>query len=166
MRVLRVLLALGIPALFASVSQAQAPNSQGSVNGQGHDAAHCAMRAALHPGAVINKCDPPPVVTPPPPPSGASITGTVYNSNTGVGLPGWTVLLGGDFSATAITDASGHYSFTGLSAGNYTVCEVMQAGFSESYPSPGYASCGLNGWGYSFSILALSVNPFIDFANF
>src|SRR5258708_26461503 len=98
MRVLRVLLALVIPALFASVSQAQAPNSQGAINGQGHDPAHCAARVALHPGEPINKCDPAP--TPPPPPpsppcprtgalplAGSSITGQVTNDSTLPPLP-------------------------------------------------------------------------------
>jgi hypothetical protein len=157
MRVLRVLLALAIPALFASVAQAQAPNSQGAINGLGHDAAHCAMRAALHPGEAINKCDPAPTPAPVPPPSAcastgalalgpASITGKVTNSSTGVPLVGWcvdifgTVLAtGAPISATMPTDATGTYSFTGLPDGHYSVCIEVQSGWTVQFPVPGVA---------------------------
>src|SRR3989442_7219339 len=69
MRAFTVLLALVATPFLAGVSQQVKTNS-----GVGHDAAHCAMRAALRPGTAINKCDPaptqppvvdPPVVTPP-----------------------------------------------------------------------------------------------------
>ena len=153
MRVLRILLASAIPLVFASVSQAQAPNSQGWVNGQGHDAAHCAMRTALHPGEAINKCDPAPT----PPPStcastgalalgNASITGKVTNSSTGVPLVGWCVDIFGTvlatnapISATMPTDATGTYSFTGLPDGHYSVCIEVQSGWTVQFPVPGVA---------------------------
>jgi len=89
-RVLVVLLALVATPAVASVAQDRPGSDQrelkqtkgarrasGSLDnpGLGHDVAHCAMRAALHPGAEINKCpapvtDPPPVQPPPvqPPP--------------------------------------------------------------------------------------------------
>ena len=36
---------------------------------------------------------------------------------------------------STVTDANGNYSFTGLSTGNYTVLEVVQAGWVQTYPS-------------------------------
>src|SRR5712692_4759656 len=103
MRVLRILLALVIAPFLASVSQAQAPGSQGLINGHGHDAAHCAMRAGLHPGAVINKCDPPPPIVLPPACASTGalalgnvvISGRVKDNATGAGLPNWCVEVSG-----------------------------------------------------------------------
>jgi len=177
MRVLRVLLALVIPALFASVSQAQAPNSQGWINGQGHDAAHCAARAALHPGEVINKCDPAPA-PPPPAPScastgalalgNASITGKVTNSSTGVPLVGWCVDIFGTvlatnapISATMPTDATGTYSFTGLPDGHYSVCIEVQSGWTVQFPTLGVA-CPVD---YMFDLNPVS-GVAVSFINF
>ena len=59
------------------------------------------------------------------------------------GLPGWTILLSnGD---TAITDALGNYYFNNLPPGNYTLSEVNQSGWSQSYPaSPGTHSIFLS----------------------
>lgn len=49
------------------------------------------------------------------------------------GIPGVTMTLGGDASATATTDANGFYSFTGLAKGNYTVTVgAGPAGFTAS----------------------------------
>lgn len=56
------------------------------------------------------------------------------------GIPGVTMTLGGDASATATTDANGFYSFTGLAKGNYTV--TVGAGPSGYTASP--ANQGLN----------------------
>ncbi len=41
----------------------------------------------------------------------------------GIFVPNWQIDLSGAASATAYTDASGHFCFTGLGAGNYTVSE-------------------------------------------
>lgn len=58
------------------------------------------------------------------------------------GLSGWTIYLDrnrngvldtGETSAT--TDSSGNYAFTGLAAGTYTVAEVMQDGWEQTYPN-------------------------------
>src|SRR5439155_15751118 len=79
---------------------------------------------------------PPPLPPPPPPPptsggcvtsgpSGgtASIDGQVFvDADPWSGLVGWCVELNGPISATAVTDASGNYWFSGLPAGVYTVC--------------------------------------------
>jgi hypothetical protein len=175
MRVLRILFASVIPLVFASVSQAQAPNSQGAINGQGHDAAHCAMRAALHPGEPINKCEPAPT----PPPStcastGAlalgpvSISGKVTNSLTGAALANWcvevfgTLSAGGTLSATMPTDASGNYAFTGLPYGTYSVCIDVQSGWTLGLP---WATGGCPGGTlYQFVLDAASfVAGFVDF---
>ncbi|MDD4447837.1 MAG: SdrD B-like domain-containing protein, partial [Methanothrix sp.] len=56
------------------------------------------------------------------------------------GLEGWTIkLMSGvtEISSTQ-TDADGAYSFTDIAPGSYTVQEVAQAGWTQSYPaSPG-----------------------------
>ncbi len=53
------------------------------------------------------------------------------------GLPGWTINLYdnlGHLIGTAVTDAVGDYCFTGLHPGTYTVSEVAQAGWVQTYP--------------------------------
>jgi len=59
--------------------------------------------------------------TPTPTPDAAaySISGTV--SLWGAGLPGVTMTLKTYTTSTVMTDAGGHYSFTGLTNGNYTI---------------------------------------------
>ncbi len=55
------------------------------------------------------------------------------------GLSGWTIKLKGPGNTvqTVVTGANGVYSFTGLTAGNYTLSEVMQAGWRQTlHPSP------------------------------
>jgi len=48
---------------------------------------------------------------------------------TGVGLGGWTINLTGPVSATTTTDTTGHYEFTGLPSGTYTVTETLEDGW-------------------------------------
>jgi hypothetical protein len=80
-------------------------------------------------------CSPVPPGSPPPPPppppstSGVGISGTVYNAASFAGLSGWTVQASGPATASAVTDGDGNYTFTGLPAGTYLVCEV---GWEES----------------------------------
>jgi len=64
------------------------------------------------------------------------INGTKYNDCTGAGLEGWTINLTDESGVvTSITtDADGKYSFCGLESGNYTVCEVLQAGWKNVTP--------------------------------
>ena len=192
-RVFVVLLALvAIPAV-ASVAQdrptrqIRPSRASGSVDnpGLGHDAAHCAMRQALHPGETITKCPvadpppPPPPSQPPPPPPPApsptcgsapagggtvSINGQVYqDASPWPGLTNWCVQLSGPVSGSVVTDASGNYVFTGLPAGTYTVCEVLQTSWRESFPANG-PGCP-NGFGYTMSLIDGSGASFIDFAN-
>ena len=159
--------------------------------GLGHDAVHCAMRAELHPGETINKCPdpvtdpgtpppappPPPTLPPPPPPpptsacgsapaagGTVSIDGQVYQDFAPwSGLQGWCVQLSGTVSGSVVTDASGNYVFTGLPAGTYTVCEVLQTSWRESFPANG-PGCP-SGFGYTMTIMDGSGASFIDFAN-
>jgi hypothetical protein len=59
------------------------------------------------------------------------------------GLAGWTIKLDGtDINGLAVhlttsTDGSGNYAFTGLNPGAYTVSEVLQSGWHQSYPAGG-----------------------------
>ncbi|MDH7498265.1 MAG: SdrD B-like domain-containing protein, partial [Syntrophomonadaceae bacterium] len=51
------------------------------------------------------------------------------------GLQGWTINLGGDKTASTTTNANGYYEFTNLPAGNYTLSEVQQAGWTQTGPA-------------------------------
>ena len=86
------------------------------------------------------------------PPDTASICGTKFNDLNGngvmdpgePGLPGWQIGLGIATVPYAITDANGDYCFTNLPAGNYTVSEVQQPGWVQTFPaSPGTHSITL-----------------------
>jgi hypothetical protein len=76
-----------------------------------------------------------------------SIEGNKYNDLNGngsrdaaePGLAGWTMYLDVNTSGardagepSAVTDSQGHYSFTGLDAGIYTVAEVAPAGWQQT----------------------------------
>ncbi len=57
-------------------------------------------------------------------------------------LAGWTVYLDTDHDGTPdagertqVTDASGHYVFNGMPPGTYTVCEVLQSGWTQTNPT-------------------------------
>jgi hypothetical protein len=69
-----------------------------------------------------------------------TISGTEFNDLNGngkqdanePGLQGWTITLtnlGGSVTETAVTDANGNYSFTGLDRGIYTISETEQSGW-------------------------------------
>jgi hypothetical protein len=70
------------------------------------------------------------------------ISGNKTNEITDLGLSGWTINLyeEGDTPGvdppldTDTTDAAGNYSFCGLEAGNYTVCEVVESGWIAVSP--------------------------------
>lgn len=54
-----------------------------------------------------------------------------------VGLEGWAIgLSSGGATTTSITDSDGDYWFNDLAQGNYLVCEVQQAGWTQTYPIP------------------------------
>jgi len=64
--------------------------------------------------------------------SGANVTGDP-------GLQGWTVELlnqTGALLASTTTDSNGHYTFAGVGPGTFTIQEVRQAGWTETFPSP------------------------------
>jgi hypothetical protein len=77
---------------------------------------------------------------PAPAPAGATISGTLYNDMDSSGsreggeggLSGWTISLTGAATKSAITDASGGYSFTGLAVGSYSVCVTGQSGWAAT----------------------------------
>ena len=53
------------------------------------------------------------------------------------GIQNWKIKLFGVTTDSQMTDASGNYSFTGLTVGNYTVSEVQQSGWLQTLPSSG-----------------------------
>ena len=82
-------------------------------------------------------------------PEGGIIHGRKWNDLNGngvpdigeSGLPNWTIYLdannNGSLDAgekSTSTDSHGHFMFTGLTAGTYTVAEVMQPGWTQTYP--------------------------------
>jgi serine-aspartate repeat-containing protein C/D/E len=61
------------------------------------------------------------------------ISGYKFDECTGMGLAGWETILtnsNGEVARTA-TNATGYYEFCGLRFGNYTVCEVLKAGWKN-----------------------------------
>ena len=66
----------------------------------------------------------------------ASIHGTVID-DTGAPIPGVTIDLSGDATATATTDAAGDYWFEDLAPGEYTVTETQPAGFDDGGETAG-----------------------------
>lgn len=95
-----------------------------------------------------------------------SISGMKFNDLDGngikdmgeIGLAKWTITLtnqtGG--TITTMTDASGNYSFTNLSDGNYTVGEVLKLGWMQTAPPTGT---------YSVTITSGTVIADLDFGN-
>ncbi len=75
---------------------------------------------------------------------GQRITGTKFNDINGnkqrdtgePGMEGWTIelLQEEQVIATAVTDGNGTYAFSELSTGTYTVREVQQQGWSQTFP--------------------------------
>ena len=109
---------------------------------------------------------PPPRDSQPPPPAGtASIRGTAYVDATGYArLSGWVIQLTGTVTASAVTDGSGNYLFPGLPGGTYTICEVVQSGWSQTWPTFGTA-CSTGGYGYTFTLSDGQRGEFVDFGN-
>jgi uncharacterized protein (DUF2141 family) len=106
----------------------------------------------------------------PPPSTGAGISGTVFNDANSNGIldPGdagvANITIYNDANNDYImdpseirttTDASGNYSFSGLSAGNYKIRQILQSGWSQTTPS--------NGFGHT---IALATNQKVVGENF
>ncbi|MGH7568344.1 MAG: carboxypeptidase-like regulatory domain-containing protein [Gemmatimonadales bacterium] len=114
---------------------------------------------------------PPPPPPPPPPPAGTSgIEGRVYDPtilDRPNGLANWVIEISGPVTATATTNASGNYVFSGLPAGTYTICEVQQTGWSQVFPRSG-TQCppglGIRP-GYTFPIADANIASFVNFGN-
>ncbi|HAN75793.1 MAG TPA: hypothetical protein DCQ63_17095, partial [Planktothrix sp. UBA8402] len=65
-------------------------------------------------------------------------------------LQGWTIFIDANGNgtldateATAVTGANGRYTFANVPAGNYTLREVQQTGWTQTTPNPG--SVGISG---------------------
>ena len=190
MRAFTVLLALVATPLLMGVAQglpgkSSCGNGKGTANrsAQGTASAHKGLCVPQTPPPVVNPPpvvdppagDPPPVVNPPPTSGGAcvnsgpaggtaSIDGQVFvDASPWPGLQGWCVQANGPVSASAVTDASGNYLFSGLPAGTYTVCETVQAGWHQTVPTSG-PSCP-NGFGWTISVMDGGGASFIWFGN-
>jgi hypothetical protein len=183
MRVLIALVALAAMPFAAGVAQGTNPfsdpkNCGAHLNFSDKAAAHRADAALPHGGihGVMDRPCGPEAPPPPPPPApgpscavtppstsgSASATGMVFrNASPWDGLAGWCINLTGPVNATVMTDANGRYAFTGLPAGSYVVCEVVQDGWRQTFVG-GTASCP-TGMGYSFALVTMS--SFLDFGN-
>jgi len=90
----------------------------------------------------------PTVPPPPPPPPTGSLCGTVYSYCSGMsgetGIQGVTVTLTGPGGTrTATTDSHGHYAFTDLVAGTYTITETPPAGYTQGTTTAGTPTDGV-----------------------
>ncbi len=121
---------------------------------------------------------PPGDTTPPPPPApncavsafpvvgSLSISGKVRDAATGSGLAGWCVTLtSAQGSAIAESDASGNYVFANVPDDEYLICEVIKAGWQQTFPTAvmGGVPCP-DGLGHSFPLGGMSAS-FVDFRN-
>lgn len=73
------------------------------------------------------------------------------------GLPGWTITAtNGSNTYTAVTDIYGNYYLNGLPPGSYSVSEIQQSGYTQTYPVPNT---------YTISVANGQVVNHIDFGN-
>jgi hypothetical protein len=97
------------------------------------------------------------------------ITGTVLQATPSVGLADWCVelRLNGVVVGVAKSDASGTYTFSGIAAGEYLVCEVVQAGWFQTFPTVAFTgvACPSSNAGYLMLLPAGSSTWFNDFIN-
>jgi len=148
MRVLRVLLALVAIPFVAGVSQEpfQDPKNCGvhltpaqKANARGARAAAEVLAHGGQHGVMDRLCAPAPeacAVSAPASTGPRSIRGTVAQGEEPWGpLAGWCIQLTGTVTATAMSRGDGTYEFLGLPDGDYTVCEVMQSGYVQTWPS-------------------------------
>ena len=187
MRALMVLCALVATPLVMAVAQGL-PGRSSCANGSGRASRSLRGTAQAHQGLCVptDPQDPPP--PPPPPPPTPEPTGCV-NSSSSVGtasvrgqvfvdqspwpyLAGWcvevldangAVVATGLSTSSALDGEGNNFAIGGLAAGMYTVCEVLQTGYSQSYPTFG-ESCG-SGRGYAVTVTDGASASFIWFGN-
>ena len=167
MRAYIVLLALLATPLAIGVSQSGSvlPGNSSCDNGNGDENRSDSGTVHAHQGLCVPQA-PPPTCSQAPAVSGtASIEGQVFQdvSPDFPPLANWCVDLSGPVSGSALTDATGHYAFTGLPAGTYLVCEEIQTGWRETFPPSG-AACP-TGVGYMFDLPDGGDAPRTDFGN-
>jgi len=183
MRVLTVVLALVAIPFVAGVSQepfqdpkncgvhltpAQKSNARGSRAGEvlAHGGKHGVMDRAC--GSTETPPPEPACAVSAPAPTGPwSISGQVLRgSDPWDGLPGFCIQLTGAVTATAMTDANGNYRFTGVPDGTYTVCEELEMGWQQVFPTAlnGGTPCPGNLVGWTFTLTGFS-GSFLNFRN-
>ncbi|MGH7672000.1 MAG: hypothetical protein ACREMC_03805 [Gemmatimonadales bacterium] len=83
-------------------------------------------------------------------------------------LKGWCIQLTGSVTATVMTGDDGRYLFSGLPEGTYTICEVLQSGYQQSFPTLAWGATpcpnGTLGWTYVLTSFSGS-GSFFDFRN-
>jgi hypothetical protein len=173
MRVLLVLLALVVTPFIAGVAQGKdkAPKAE-----------HCAKRLAklakkdkkIKEKDIANCVEPPAPPLPPPaacansaPGTGTgTVTGEVYvDAEPWGGLASWCIQLRGAVTVTAVTNLYGDYVFTGVPAGTYTVCEVLQSGWSEAFPTAMFGATCPTGYGWTVTLADGELSEWNNFGN-
>ncbi len=92
---------------------------------------------------------------------------SVWDHEIEKGLSGWTIELSGgviDGTVSVVTDEQGNYSFTSLPDGTYTLCEVPQSDWAQTFPTEGPA-CN-SGNGYTLRIVEGQAATEKNFGNF
>ena len=166
MRALVFALALVATPLAIGLSQTDLglPGNSSCDNGNSADNRSDSGVVHAHQGLCAPQPPPPVCVNSPPSGGTGSITGTVSLDDVArTGLAGWCIEVSGPASATAVTDASGNYVVPGLPAGMYMVCEDIQTGFQETFPTSG-PTC-TTGIGWTISVFDNSESQFVDFRN-
>lgn len=171
MRVLMVLLALAVTPLVAVAAQSRddkcadprgraVGHSQDRTGKRGNAYGHDKTRGVVcPPDAPL----PPPTGEDPPPVELAEIHGMAFGdvdasfkwSDGETGLEGWVIELSGPVTVTDTTDAFGNYSFVGLAAGTYLVCQaLLPISYWQSVPMEG-VDCGASGQvGYTLVVVS------------
>jgi hypothetical protein len=91
-----------------------------------------------------------PAPMPPPttPPTTGSISGAVLTEGTDAGMPGVTIILswvdssGQSHAKTTVTNGVGAFTFSDLSANDYTLTEVPPSGYQDDYINNGIGTLG------------------------